>query len=247
MGYEVNKKISAYNHNKMTSRDVKYIVLHWVGAVSTAKNNVDYFAGGDRQASAHYFVDKSSIWQSVEEKDVAWHCGTSGTYKHQICRNANSIGIEMCLESDWTIAEETLKRTIWLVQELVTKHGIPYENIIRHYDVTGKLCPAPYVDDSKWNVLKERITTQVVAATAQAATQPTATTPTPEAPAWQTAAFENACKRGIIQTPAYWENLTRTLTVGEAFSLMEAYYASIMKQVEANHLQTLAQIETRLD
>ena len=67
----IQRKISAYNHYK--GNNIKYIVIHYVGATGTAKNNVDYFYGGDRQASAHYFVDSTSIWQVVREKDIAWH------------------------------------------------------------------------------------------------------------------------------------------------------------------------------
>lgn len=69
----INKKISAYNHYDYNN--IKYIVVHDVGTRSTAKNNVDYFSGGNRNASAHYFVDDTSIWQSVEDNKGAWHVG----------------------------------------------------------------------------------------------------------------------------------------------------------------------------
>ena len=50
----------------LNSNTPKYIVVHYVGAQSsTALNNCKYFAGGDRQASAHYFVDDTSIWQWI--------------------------------------------------------------------------------------------------------------------------------------------------------------------------------------
>ena len=44
-----------------------------------------------------------------------------------------------------------------LVRDLMARYGIPEGSVIRHYDVTGKLCPAPYVDASKWAALKSRI------------------------------------------------------------------------------------------
>ena len=50
-------------------------------------------------ASAHYFVGhgpEPEIWESVPEADTAWHCGTTRGYKHPECRNANSIGVELC-------------------------------------------------------------------------------------------------------------------------------------------------------
>ena len=53
-----------------------YIVVHFVGAVSSAKNNAMFFYDKDRQASAHYFVDDNEIWQCVRTKNYAsWHCG----------------------------------------------------------------------------------------------------------------------------------------------------------------------------
>ena len=75
MALEINKKISKYNFYEMTNRKIKYIVIHWVGAASSAKNNADYFYAADRQASAHYFVDDKEIWQSVLEKNAAWAVG----------------------------------------------------------------------------------------------------------------------------------------------------------------------------
>ena len=70
---QIQRKISPYNHYE--GNNIRYIVIHYVGATGTAKNNVDYFYGGDRQASAHYFVDDGSIWQSVEDFNGAWHVG----------------------------------------------------------------------------------------------------------------------------------------------------------------------------
>ena len=48
-------------------------------------------------ASAHYFVDENSVYQSVEDKNIAWHCGAK-KYKHSTCRN--SIGVELCSRKD---------------------------------------------------------------------------------------------------------------------------------------------------
>ena len=70
---KIQRKISAYNH--YTWNKPQYIVIHDVGAKSTAKNNVDYFAGGNRGASAHLFVDDTECWQSVEFNHGAWHVG----------------------------------------------------------------------------------------------------------------------------------------------------------------------------
>lgn len=154
---KINKKISAYNH--FNSNNIKYIVLHDVGAKSTAKNNVDYFAGGDRGASAHYFVDDTSIWQSVEDKHGAWHCG-DGYGKYGIT-NRNSIGIEMCLPSG-AVTAKTEQNTLELVKYLMAKYNVPADRVVRHYDASRKNCPAQFNLDKKWtrwNAFKAKLTT----------------------------------------------------------------------------------------
>ena len=40
------------------------------------------------------------------------------------------------------------------------KYSISADNVVRHYDLTGKLCPLFYVEDSRWAVLKKSITAQ---------------------------------------------------------------------------------------
>ena len=150
---EIVRKISKNNFTAASkSRQISYLVIHWVGAVSTAANNASYFQSY-RGSSAHYFVDAKSIYQVVEDWNIAWHCGTKGTYYHKFARNSNSIGIEMCLDKANHISEETLKRTETLVQYLMDLYHIPAENVIRHYDVTHKSCPGIYVDNIKWKTL----------------------------------------------------------------------------------------------
>ena len=158
---EVNKLLTLYNHNSSTVGQIKYIVIHYVGATGGAEANCKYYAGGNRGASAHYFVGfDGEIWQSVEDKDIAWHCGgkkypgTKGGIYHGICKNANSIGIEMCVRNkgsqadtsqDWYFEDTTVASAINLTKELMTKYNVPADRVIRHYDVVGKICPNPYV------------------------------------------------------------------------------------------------------
>lgn len=151
----ITKDLTEHNHYKGRSQSIKYLVIHWVGEVSTAKNNATYFKS-KRSASAHYFVDDKSIYQVVEEFNTAWHCGTTGiTYSE--CRNASSIGIEMCLDKANHISDKTIANTAELVQHLMQKYNIKESNVIRHYDVTRKQCPAPYIDSAKWKTLKDTL------------------------------------------------------------------------------------------
>ncbi len=157
---EIKTKLTQINRTIMNNKQNKYIVIHYVGAVSTAKANADYFYSVNRQASAHYFVDENEIWQVVKEGDSSWHCGTTGTY-YSNCRNSNSIGIEMCCYNNkgtLDIKEEVINKTIELTKELMSKYKIPIENVIRHYDVTHKSCPAPFVNNPKrWEEFKEKL------------------------------------------------------------------------------------------
>lgn len=150
----INQNLTTVNRTSGNSGR-KWIVIYNVGTAATAEgaayNNTVYFKSTYRGASAHYFVDKGSIWQCVSLDDTAWHCGTTGTYYSE-CRNSTSIGIELCGNSTFPDAE--IKLAAKLVQWLMDKYDIDADHVIRHYDVTHKSCPAAYLTDSKWSALK---------------------------------------------------------------------------------------------
>lgn len=152
------------NYTAQNSRNIKYIVIHYTaGNGDSASGNCNYSANGKHGASVHYFVGDDGIYQSVQDKDRAWHCGSeTGKYKHPACRNANSIGIEMCSRKDgngkYYIKSGVTEMAAELTRYLMNKYGIPKENVVRHYDVTGKACPEPFVrDTAQWNNFKERL------------------------------------------------------------------------------------------
>lgn len=160
------------DYSKGRNANIRYLVIHFTANNGdTALNNVNYFKNNVTASSAHFFVDERDILTSVPETDTAWHCGAK-QYLHAECRNANSIGIEMCSRKkngEYYILEETVNNTIWLVQQLMKKYGIPTQRVVRHYDVTGKNCPEPMVKNTglwqnfikqlKENPMEERIQT----------------------------------------------------------------------------------------
>lgn len=159
----INKKITRvnYNNSNRSNSQIKYLVYHYVGGVSTARNNADYFYSTYRGASAHFFVDENEIWQVVEENDTAWSVGAN-SYKHWECRNSNSINIEMCCKKDrngnWYIEDATIQNAIELGQYLIGKYGFDRNHVLRHYDVTGKNCPEPMVRNPQlWTNLLDRL------------------------------------------------------------------------------------------
>lgn len=152
------------NYRAGRTQPVRYIVMHYTANNGdTAKNNCDYYHRvGGLQASAHYFVDEHGAMQSVREGDTAWHCGARA-YWHPECRNGNSIGIEMCsrkrADGSYYIKPETVANAAALAQEIMQRYGIDTDHVVRHYDVTGKRCPMPWVDDpAQWVAFKDMLT-----------------------------------------------------------------------------------------
>lgn len=151
------------NYTEMSKRDISYIVMHYTGnSKDLAKNNANYFAGANREASAHFFVDNKNIYQSVKLKDIAWHCGTKKAYYHNNCRNSNSLSIEMCCTAgNYKVSDVTQQNAAYLCAHLCGILGIGVEQIdtyvLRHYDITHKKCPAQMVDNNEWTAFKTMV------------------------------------------------------------------------------------------
>ncbi|WP_416199107.1 MAG: hypothetical protein ACFWUA_05265 [Sporanaerobacter sp.] len=155
---KIRKLLINKNYTKDKTITPRYIVIHYTANPSaTAYNHYVYLNRDYAGASAHYFVDTKEIIQLLEDNWYGWHTGAK-SYKHPYCRNSNSIGIEMCIEKDWTLTDTVVNKTIELTKMLMKKHNIPIQNVLRHYDVTGKNCPAPFVQNpSKWENFKAKL------------------------------------------------------------------------------------------
>jgi hypothetical protein len=82
---------------------------------ATAANEAAYFHGGDRDASAHYFVDDTQIIQLIPEVEQAQHAGPTA--------NAKYISIELCHFTDQTRFEQTWARGVWLAATICKRYG----------------------------------------------------------------------------------------------------------------------------
>lgn len=207
------KEARAENFRAASRRpsDICYLVIHFTANDGdSAKNNADYFAREAPGASAHFFVDEREIWQSVQEKDIAWHCGTRGMYFHPYCRNANSLGVELCSRKrgeKYYFTPETVKNAQQFVRSLMKRYGIPTENVVRHYDVTHKNCPAPFVEDAgAWQRFKAGLMEQAKEdnmtekQVKQLIEQSKTVFDTEEAvPEWGRATIEKLTKRGLLR------------------------------------------------
>lgn len=165
MAYKMKTNIANranYGKKRSTSK-IKYIVIHFTGnPFDTDENNGKYFARKIVEASAHYFVDSDSVTQSVPDNYVAYSVGGS---KYNNCKetgggkffakatNTNTLNIELCDDvknGKVYPSKATIDNAVALTKSLMKKYNIPASRVIRHFDVTGKSCPAYWVDDAKW-------------------------------------------------------------------------------------------------
>ncbi len=166
------RKIPANPSNYGGNRGkAEYIVIHYTANDGdTAAGNGAYFQNNIVSASAHFFVDEKEVVCSVAPTECAWSVGgkkyanaatTGGGKWYGKCTNANSISVEMCsrkrADGSFYFAEQTMELAAELVCELMETYGISQESVIRHFDVTGKGCPAPFLEDTAWNDWKERL------------------------------------------------------------------------------------------
>lgn len=159
-----------YSQALRKESDIQYIVIHYTANNGdTARNNLSYYhATANVKASAHFYVDEKEVCVSVPWYNVAWHCGgnrypnTLGGAFWGKCRNSNSIGIEMCSRKDnqgrYYFKDEVVQRAAEFTAKQMKLYKIPIERVIRHYDVVGKICPAPFVNDEiAWEEFKELV------------------------------------------------------------------------------------------
>lgn len=150
--------INPYSRSGEKQKSIQYIVIHWVGNANTsATANRNYFNNlaktHSTSASSHYIIGlNGEIIRCIPDDEVAFH---SGSYS----MNRKSIGIEDC-HPDWNgkFTDDTYNALVELCADLCKKYGISINNVIRHYDVTGKNCPKYYVEhQDEWNKLKQDI------------------------------------------------------------------------------------------
>lgn len=142
---------------------IEWIVVHYTGMITT-QGDPDTaswaIARSKRAASTHYLVgdrgDRSDILQLLPVEYAAYHVGAKDDGKLIPCYNGNSIGVDLCeckLDcssssvscNDWYFTLETLANGARLIAYLAQEYNIPTDHIVRHYDVTHKRCPRPFV------------------------------------------------------------------------------------------------------
>lgn len=157
---KINKKQIAYNKAPRTQKPV-YIVIHDTGNTGKGANanaHFNYFNGGNRNASADFFVDDTQVLQVNDyNKFYTWHCG-DGKGKYGIT-NRNSVGIEICVNSDSNY-DVAFCKTVELTKYLMKELNIDIDHVVRHYDASHKNCPASMNKNGwvLWDAFKKSLT-----------------------------------------------------------------------------------------
>ena len=129
--------------------DINDIVIHYVGNPGTsAQANRNWYANPSSNVSSHFIVGlKGEIIQCIPLHEK------SSASNH---RNSDTISIEVCHpDASGKFNAATYDSLVDLTAWLVKSCGLTVDNVIRHYDVTGKECPRYYVrNEDAWNQFK---------------------------------------------------------------------------------------------
>lgn len=156
-------RVNEYTRPGIKLSGVRKLIIHYTATPGATKENERaYFNGtcitAKRYASAHIFVDKNGAVNIIPLNEVAYAAndvqkrnanGTPYRGVPEIAPNANfyTVSVELCVEKDWTFDEKTVTNAVNVFAELCKKFHLNEEDIVRHYDVTAKNCPAPFVSN----------------------------------------------------------------------------------------------------
>ena len=148
--------VNDYSRPGMKSDPITGIVIHYTANPgSTAQNNRDFFNslqdGHAESVSSHFVIGlKGEIIQCIPTWEYAYASNS---------RNHDTISIECCHpDESGEFTDDTYRSMVQLTAWLCNKFGLTEEDVIRHYDVTGKNCPKYFVEnEDAWIHFKEDV------------------------------------------------------------------------------------------
>lgn len=149
-----------YSRPQIPIESVQYIAIHYTanpGATAIANRN--YFENlattHDTKVSSHFVVGlDGEVVQCIPTSEMSYATNS---------RNVDTLSIECCHPDETgKFNDATYDSTVKLTAWLCTRFGLTSENVIRHYDVTGKDCPKYYVENpDAWIQMKSDIAAQI--------------------------------------------------------------------------------------
>ena len=148
--------VNPYSRPGIESNGITGIVIHYTANPgSTAQDNRDYFNGlqysQETSASSNFVVGlDGEIIQCVPTWEVAYASND---------RNYDTVSIEVCHpDESGKFTDETYRSLVQLTAWLCVKFDLTADDVIRHYDVTGKNCPKYFVENEEvWAAFKENV------------------------------------------------------------------------------------------
>lgn len=145
--------VNPYSRPGKELNKVNGIVIHYTANPgATAKNNRDYFENlkdtHANQVSSHFVIGlDGEIVQCIPSWEIAYASNE---------RNKDTISIECCHpDESGVFTKETYQSMVQLTAWLCRKFDLTEEDVIRHYDVTGKNCPKYFVEkEEEWMKFK---------------------------------------------------------------------------------------------
>ena len=145
--------INKYSRPGTALKEVNAIVIHYTANPgSTAMQNRNYFEGlkdsHETMVSSHFIVGlEGEIVQCIPCNEISYASNN---------RNKDTISIECCIEDEsGKFNDATYQSLIKLVTWLMGRYNLGTDDVIRHYDVTGKNCPKYFVENpDAWEQFK---------------------------------------------------------------------------------------------
>lgn len=152
--------VNEYSRPGIPLEEIKGIVIHYTANPgSTAQNNRDYFQGlkdsHETKVSSHFVVGiQGEIVQCIPSTEIAYASNS---------RNSDTLSIECCHEDEsGKFTQATYISLVRLTGWLCWRYNLTSQDVIRHYDVTEKICPKYYVDyPEEWEKFKQDVEAQI--------------------------------------------------------------------------------------
>lgn len=151
--------VNPYSRPGIALKAVKGIVVHYTANPgSSAMANRNYFENlkesQDRKVSSHFVVGlDGEIIQCIPTKEIAYASND---------RNTDTLSIECCHPDETgEFTEDTYDSLVQLTAWLCKRFSLDMDDVIRHFDVTGKNCPRYFVEhEDAWEQFKEDVQTR---------------------------------------------------------------------------------------
>ena len=147
--------VSNYNRPGTRRDRTTAVACHYIGNPGTsAQANRNYFeslrATHTTKASCHYIIGLAGeIIQLIPEEEVSWCTNQANSY---------TISIEACHpDATGKFTDATYQSYVALCADICKRWGLNPQRggLIRHYDVTGKICPKWFVEHPEaWEQFK---------------------------------------------------------------------------------------------